>query len=140
MLVNSFKVTLMHVNNVIYFKFKICAWNFFTCNWNVGNYFKTYFIHILSVIVIIYLGSTCLSFRYCLFFNTPDCVLKKILSINIEKKSINGYLFIYEYRVLLYCRLNAIKDCLCHGFEYYEGCSETIATTQIFLFLSDKFE
>lgn len=52
--------------------------------------------------VIIYLGSNCLSFGYCMFFNTPDCVLKKILSINTEKQSINGYLLIYEYRVLLY--------------------------------------
>lgn len=72
-------------------------------------------------------------------FNTPGCVLKKILSINIENQSSNGYLFIYEYRVLLHCRFNAIIDFLCHGFEYYEGCSETIPTTQIFLFLSDKF-
>lgn len=94
----------MHVNNVIYFKFKICVWNFSTCNCNVGNYLQTYFIHILTGMVIIYLGSNCLSFGYCLFFNTPDCVLNKywaLISKNNQSMDIYSFMSIEYYCIHL---------------------------------------
>lgn len=97
----------MWITSLIYFRFKICVWNFSTCNCNVGNYFKTYFIHILTGMVIIYLGSNCLSFGYCMFFNTPDCVLKKYWAL-ISK--LNQSMDIYSFMSIeYYCIYLSLK-------------------------------
>lgn len=52
----------------------------------------------------IYLGSYCLSFGYCLFFNTPDCVLIKywaLISKNNQSMNSNSFMSIEYYGIHL---------------------------------------